>query len=208
MESPLQTFGIEAEMPGTITFDEVIPIKDGGFLVYGSATADARAGMDRLIDELPHWETMTFHDDGGESTFELKLTDHPVLSTLVSLGGTLETAAIDDGAYHLVVQLATGANVGRLIEAVKESYPCVKLATRRQMTREETQVTPISVVDEMLTDRQLTTLRAAYHAGFFEWPRDSAGQDVADSLDIAPPTFHHHLRKAEKKIVESVLAVE
>lgn len=205
---PLSELDIETEMQGTISFDEVVPIKDGEFLVYGSATADARAGMEQLIENLPHWEAVTFHDDDGESTFELKLSDHPVLSTLVSLGGTLEAASIEDGNYHLVVQLATGANVGRLIEAVKESYPNVKLATRRQMTREETQVTPISVVDEMLTDRQLTTLQAAYHAGFFEWPRDSAGKDVAESLDIAPPTFHHHLRKAEKKIVESVLAVE
>lgn len=208
IQSPLKEFGIETEMQGTITFDEVVPIKDDEFLVYGSATADARAGVEQLIENLPHWEAVTFHDDDGESTLELKLSDHPVLSTLASLGGTLESASIEDGDYHLVVQLATGANVGRLIEAVTESYPSVELATRRQMTREETQVTPISVVDELLTDRQLTTLQAAYHAGFFEWPRDSAGKDVADSLDIAPPTFHHHLRKAEKKIVESVLAVE
>ncbi|WP_425494434.1 helix-turn-helix domain-containing protein [Natronoglomus mannanivorans] len=41
-----------------------------------------------------------------------------------------------------------------------------------------------------LTDRQRATLEAAYRSGLFKWPRRTIGEDVAQSLEIAPPTFH------------------
>jgi predicted DNA binding protein len=63
----------------------------------------------------------------------------------------------------------------------------------------------LDIADE-LTDRQLAVLRAAYQAGFFEWPRDASGEEVAESLDIAAPTFHQHLRKAEKAIIAVFLS--
>ncbi|MFC7141448.1 helix-turn-helix domain-containing protein [Halosimplex aquaticum] len=71
---------------------------------------------------------------------------------------------------------------------------------RQQVNKEEAQSRPTSALLSDLTDRQRTTLEAAYHAGFFEWPRDASGEDVADSLQVSPPTFHQHLRKAEGKV--------
>jgi len=52
-----------------------------------------------------------------------------------------------------------------------------------------------------LTERQRDVLEAAYEAGYFEWPRESTAEEVADSLDIASPTLHSHLRKAENHIL-------
>ena len=49
------------------------------------------------------------------------------------------------------------------------------------------------------------TMKAAFHSGFFEWPRDTTGEEIADSLGVTPPTFHQHLRKAEKKVVRATL---
>mgnify|MGYP000619212016 CR=1 FL=1 len=57
-----------------------------------------------------------------------------------------------------------------------------------------------------LTDRQRATVEAAYYAGFFEWPRDATGEGVAEQLEIAPPTFHQHLRKAERKVFDSIFS--
>jgi predicted DNA binding protein len=71
---------------------------------------------------------------------------------------------------------------------------------RQQVTREDAQARSTRSLLEGLTDRQRTTLEAAYHAGFFEWPRDASGEDVAESLQVSPPTFHQHLRKAEGKV--------
>lgn len=38
------------------------------------------------------------------------------------------------------------------------------------------------------------------HSGYFEWPRDRTGEEVAASLGITQPTFNGHLRAAERKL--------
>jgi predicted DNA binding protein len=57
-------------------------------------------------------------------------------------------------------------------------------------------------VVEALTERQRASLEAAYHAGFFEWPRHVTGGEVAASLGITGPTFSQHVRKAERKVFD------
>jgi len=51
-----------------------------------------------------------------------------------------------------------------------------------------------------LTDRQSEVSDAAYRAGYFNWPRDSIAEEVADSPGIASATLHAHLRKAEETL--------
>jgi predicted DNA binding protein/GAF domain-containing protein len=53
-----------------------------------------------------------------------------------------------------------------------------------------------------LTDRQYEILCRAVEAGFYEWPRAKSGKEIATDLDISQPTFHHHLRAAERKVFE------
>ncbi len=57
---------------------------------------------------------------------------------------------------------------------------------------------------ESLTQRQLEVLRTAHEAGFFEWPREANGDEVADQLGIAAPTFHEHIRRAERGLIEQM----
>lgn len=54
-----------------------------------------------------------------------------------------------------------------------------------------------------LKARQSAVLQAAYRAALFEWPRPVSSEDIASPLDIAPPTFHQHLRKAEKHVFDT-----
>jgi predicted DNA binding protein len=35
---------------------------------------------------------------------------------------------------------------------------------------------------------------------YFEWPRATAGEAVAESLDITHPTFSQHLQTAERMV--------
>lgn len=39
-------------------------------------------------------------------------------------------------------------------------------------------------------------LGTAYFAGFFDWPRASTGEDVAELLGVPQPTVNRHLRLA------------
>lgn len=202
----LDAYADAAAPDGTITFNETVPVGDGEYLVYGSATEDARDGMSALVEAVPHWKTVTFRgeDDGR---FELRFSKPSMLSVIASLGGSVKEAVIEDGDYSMTLHLSPGADVRQVIDAVEEAYPTAEIVPRRQITQEHATAEQFEhMLTEDLTDRQHAVLQAAYHSGFFERPRKSSGADLAESLGVSPPTFHTHLRKAEQKIFNSLLA--
>lgn len=62
----------------------------------------------------------------------------------------------------------------------------------------------MSAVDDRFTEKQRQALRTAYLSGYFEWPRASTGEEVADALDITQPTFNRHLRTTERKLFSAL----
>jgi len=195
------------DVTGRITFDRLVPNEDGVHLAYGHATDEAPALLDALVDELPHWASVDLLEEaGGAGRFEARLVKPPVLSTVTELGGYVEHAFIEDGDYQMWVHLAPSANPRRVIDAVTDVYENAELVTRRQRTRRDPgAVHPSRLLGDVLTDRQQTVLDAAYSAGYFESPRKRSGEHLADTLDIAAPTFHQHLRKAQQRLLEAVL---
>ena len=194
-------------MEGAITLDNAVPVGDDEFLVYGTATSDAIDTVTSLVEMLPHWEAVTVHSEGTPNSFELKLTEPPILSVVASLGGNIEEVIIDDGDYQMTIHLAPNVDVHQVIDAVEKVYPQAEMVRRRQITRshDDSQRILRHLISD-LTDRQHATLDAAYHAGFFEWPRETSGEGVAESMGVAPPTFHQHLRKAERKVFDIVFS--
>ena len=198
---------VPVESDGRITLDRAIPITDDEFVVYGTATPDALDGVKGLAGTLPHWEAVTVRSEGDPVSFELRLTEPPVLSVVAALGGYVEQLVIEDGTLDMTFHLAPNVDVRRVIDAVTETYPDAEMLRRQQITR--TPDDPRRIHRRLLTeltDRQHATLVAAYHAGYFEWPRGASGEEVAESLDIAPPTFAQHLRKAERKAFDVLLS--
>jgi predicted DNA binding protein len=65
---------------------------------------------------------------------------------------------------------------------------------------------PFDDPSSSLSSRQAEVLELAYEAGYFDWPRDTDAETLADQLDISHTTFLEHLRKAEKKIINESLS--
>jgi predicted DNA binding protein len=177
--------------------------------VYGTATTAAAVdALDAIVAALPYWDAVRYHGEGHPRSFEVQLSEAPVLSAVASLGGYVEAAVIEDGNYRMTLHLAPNTEVRKVIAAVNEAYPTAEMLRRRQINRSsaDRQWNPRELVGD-LTERQRAALEAAFYAGFFEWPRDTSGEDVAESIGVAPPTFHQHLRKAERKVFATLLAV-
>ena len=192
---------------GQIALDETVPIRDDDYLVYGHVDDGAVDGLLALADALDHCRDAMVREGDAGAEFELRLVEPPVLSMVASLGGSVEAAVVEDGDYQLTLQLPPTVDVRRVSERVESAYPTAELLTRRQVTRAvDTVERTDRVLSESLTDRQRAALLAAYHAGFFEWPREASGEDVAESLGVSAPTFHQHLRKAERKVLDSLLS--
>lgn len=61
-----------------------------------------------------------------------------------------------------------------------------------------------SVITDKLTMSELSVLKSAYDAGFFECPRKANLNDLSESLGLSKVTVDIHIRKAMKKIVDEV----
>ncbi|MFB6166112.1 MAG: PAS domain S-box protein [Haloarculaceae archaeon] len=203
IEDVFEMLDLDVEPGGEITLSQTIPLGDEEYVVYGSATGDGRETLDALVESLKHWDSVR---DIGEQRFELKLSEPPVTSLIAGHGGRVRRATIEGGTYHMTVELPPDAAVREVVDGVKSAYPETEVLAQRQ-TSASGRVPGRYGFDlaEILTDRQLSALEAAYYAGFFEWPRESTGQDVAESLGVSAPTFHQHLRAAERRILEAVV---
>jgi GAF domain-containing protein len=199
--------GVDATPTGRITLHHTISIGDDKFVVYGTADDDAVADMRAIAGALPHWDEITFRDGSDGREFELVLSEPPVLSVIASVGGSVDRAVIEDGDYRLTIATSPHVNVRRIIDTVKDTYSAARLVRREQVSRSEgsTEQVHRTLMND-LTDRQRTALEAAYHGGFFKWPRDASGEDIASTLGVSAPTFHQHLRKAERKVFDRLFS--
>jgi predicted DNA binding protein len=64
---------------------------------------------------------------------------------------------------------------------------------------------PKPAVASLLRPRQRETIEAAFSAGYYEVPRDTTIEAIADRVDCTPGTASEHLRKAEAKLITYVL---
>jgi predicted DNA binding protein len=106
------------------------------------------------------------------------------------------------GTVRLLVEIPAPVELQTVVESLRRSYDDVELRNQQELDRpSRTRRTFRSMVEESLTERQQEVLRTAYHDGYFEWPRNRTGQDIADSLGVSQPTVNRHLRAAERTLL-------
>ncbi|MFC4549750.1 MULTISPECIES: GAF domain-containing protein [Halorussus] len=144
------------------------------------------------------------HDDGD--LFEFVYTGPSPLSALADHGGTLREATFDENGARSVGEVPRNVDVRTVVEAVQDTYPTVEVVAQRERERPAKTVQEFRAgLEDDLTERQRSALETAYYAGFFEWPRESSGEEVADTLGVSAPTFHQHLRVGERKLLTAFL---
>ena len=163
--------------------------------------------LEGLEAQYPSCESVTvLSETDSELRFELRLSEPPVTSLVAAAGGSVRAATIENSNLRMTVHLPQSTDVRRLLDRVQQQYSAVRPIARRQVDRSETSTERvISTWTDDLTDRQRASLEAAYFAGFFEWPRDSSGKDLAATMNVSSATFHQHLRAAERKLFRAIL---
>lgn len=156
------------------------------------------AGALSSIDEIV---LLSKKDDSAEGLFEVS-THEPTLATAIAeFGASPKSITTDGDGSEATVVLSKSVPVREFVERLRSRYPDTELLARRD--EEHTQQTPRlfrASVEEELTDRQQEVLQTAYLSGYFEWPRDSTGEELAEALGISQPTVNRHLRTAERKV--------
>jgi PAS domain S-box-containing protein len=135
--------------------------------------------------------------------YELVVTGPTLVRTLVNQGGRLDELTATKTGVEVTVQLAATADVRTFVEQLESRHEGVTLQARRERaTHSRYGDSMRSALEERLTDRQIEVLQTAYLSGFFEWPRTTSGEEVAEMLGITQPTVNRHLRVSERKLLE------
>lgn len=183
-----------------IALEGVVDRGEDGIVLFVSAPA--AADLTPLEASWASIETLSVVSEGEDETlFELTVMATPFLDVLRTYDVQIRMATAEDGTSTLVLDVSQRVETRALIEAIREEYPETELIAKRETTTTQSARQLDTHLAEQLTDKQFEALQAAHYSGFFEWPRESTGEDLADALDISPPTYHYHLRAAERKLV-------
>ena len=146
---------------------------------------------------------MTTGDD--RSVLEFTVGSSPLVDLLLDRGGRITEIHANGGVGEVTVEIPPEAQPRAVVEAVEDRFPGADLRAYREHERPaDTRQDVRARIDDRLTDRQETALQTAIIGGFFEWPRDSTGEDLAATMDIGRSTFHQHLRAAQRKVFEEL----
>ncbi|OLZ40235.1 histidine kinase [Natrinema saccharevitans] len=157
-----------------------------------------------LLPDADARDLSVLSENDGGILLEVTAGDGPV-TALNEHGAVVQGLSVSDGVADLAVELPDSRSARSAYDLLERRYDRVELISYHE--REEPSQRPHDVsarLESSLTDRQLLALRKAYHANYFEWPRDISGEELADSMDISRSTFHQHLRTAQRKVLEEL----
>ncbi|MCU4926512.1 GAF domain-containing protein [Halobacteria archaeon AArc-dxtr1] len=183
----------------------VVERSDEAIVLFVTVDGPPVTELDAIVAE---WATLeaasvhTEHDDG--SVLELTVAATPLLEVVGTRDVRLRGVTATPAGADIVLELSRQVDTRTVVESIQTAYPETELRARRERTSAPPAPLDSRLVDR-LTDRQLEALKAAHYSGFFEWPRDSTGEELAAALDVSPPTYHYHLRAAERKLVSIAL---
>ncbi len=167
--------------------------------VEGVEPDDVRAALADLVSVTG---SRLISEADGTCRFEATVTGDPLAARLVRHGGSPRSIRADGEGLEVVVDVPTGTDVREFVETLEEGRGAVELRARRHVERSVgTRSELVTSLFDALTDRQLEVLRTAYFAGFFEWPRESTGEEIAEMLAVTQPTVNRHLRLAQGRLL-------
>jgi predicted DNA binding protein len=200
---------LSAALDAEVDLRGLVPHDDGELLCYVSVAAvdpeavrETAAGLDGVAD------ARVVREDGPAGAVELAVVGETPLLVASSLGATVRNAAFEGGSGRVVAAFPPDADVHRMAEAVTRETAAEVVAKRERKRSVQTAREFRTGLADRLTDRQETVLRAAYHAAYFESPRGSTAEEVADSLGIAGSTLLGHLRAAQRKLLDEFFESE
>ncbi|QFU82996.1 bacterio-opsin activator domain-containing protein [Natronorubrum aibiense] len=185
--------------------DSLVPISESTQLYYvrlqNASPADVfdLAADDPGIDDCRLVET---DKDGWRVEFVVEGSS-PTL-TLTEYGVTVIDAITEGGVTTITAESAADADLRTILAGLRSGFPNSELVGKREAERTvQTAREFREGLEDRLTDRQEASLRAAYFGGYYDWPRESTAEEIADAMGVSSPTLHNHLRKGQHELLRT-----
>jgi hypothetical protein len=148
-------------------------------------------------------EVQQISSDGESGVLRLRLTQPFLALELAEHGAVFREATADPDTTTLVVDVPDGIDVRTVTQLVDGTFATVDLRAKQTLDQTAGHDRYSKFMEEV-TDRQLEVIQTAYYSGFFESPRESTGEDVAEMLGISPAAFYQHARTVQRKLFSAL----
>lgn len=175
------------------------------YLHVNGAAPDAVAAVLNSREAVETTRIVAEQSDGG--SLELAVAGDTPLGLIASQGATLKSAIFREGHHRIVVELPPDEDVRRIATAITRRFDADVVAKRERERDVRTDADFTNSLAERLTDHQEDALRTALLAEYFESPRGSTAEEVAEALGITGPTLLYHLRAGQRKLIEEFFEV-
>jgi predicted DNA binding protein len=164
------------------------------------------AAVEGAVADLARVESVQHAtDDETSELYEVVVTGPTLPRTLVAQGARLRRVRARGAELDATVVVAANTDVREFVERLQRTHANAGLTARTERSQEVATVRSVRrTLADRLTDRQFEVLRTAHLSGFYEWPRETNGESLADMLDIAQPTASRHRRVGERTLLDIV----
>ncbi|WP_222919448.1 bacterio-opsin activator domain-containing protein [Natrinema sp. SYSU A 869] len=185
--------------------DSLVPIDESTHLYYVRLEGASPADVFDLADTTPEIEDCRLvetDEDGWRVEFVVD-GSCPIV-TLTEYGVTVHEAVFEGGSATITGDCAADADLRTILDGLRSAFPDSELVGKRDAERTvQTAREFREGLEDRLTDRQEAALRAAYFGGYYDWPRESTAEEVADAMGVSSPTLHNHLRKGQHELLRT-----
>lgn len=197
---------VEATQRASCRFElrDLVPHEGGRFAEFFTLTGADPERVLAIFDEREELDAALFRTIDGCNLIEILVgEDCPVVS-LARQGGIPRLVTAEAGVVRLVAEIPPTTEPTAVVEGFLDDNPTAELTAKRQRARLRSLFAPGDferAVRCRLTERQYEVIQTAFEEGYYEWPREHTGEDIADDLGITSATFSQHVAMAERKLL-------
>jgi|GEM_PF-1148452 len=187
---------------GSVTVENMVLQMNGGLhLFFRPSGVDVDRLRDRAFDANAVETFTRITDDGDDPLYECTVRGNSVVSMILERGARFEAFEVAGGSLDVTLRIPQRAEVRDYVDIFEDAYGAVELLAKREV--DESVMTAREFEEDVrnaLTARQEEVIKTAFYSGYFEWPRESTGGEVADILDVTQPTVNRHIRTGERTL--------
>ena len=191
------------EADAVFEVESLIEVAEGIYHAYLRISETAKEGLLEAADDMNEVESITQVTWKGVDVCEIELHRDPTV-TLRELGAIVTAARYESGKARIVTEVPPDADVKRIVGELERQYPDMTLVAKRVVNRHSQERTAPAGVRDALTDRQRQALQLSFWSGYFDMPRQIAGDELAEKMDISPPTFYEHVRRGIQNVLSEL----
>lgn len=187
---------LTTELDCRCQFERSVPLEGETMANYyrieGAEPADVLEMAD-TAERIEEARLVSEHDDG---LVLQTVTTRSMSQIALQAGATLRSAVAEDGEAHVTIEAPQSADVRQIVRTFDDTFEDVDLVAKRERERSvQTADEFRQAVDDRLTEKQRAAIEAAYAAGYYDWPRETTAEELAESMGVSSSTLHQHLRK-------------